>query len=165
MEIVAHQLQLGIDGVVDAYYVFADIGGLWDGRNVLGCTKVRMREGSRVHFEDRIRINQLFRNNIVGEGLVRSETALGIDCQLGWISGGGDDRSGSVRWHSVSQILSGHWKITGGDSCARRRRRSLNKFSPLFIHKEERSGARVVVYMRDPDGTADIAAEVVQAEF
>src|SRR6266702_2668766 len=165
MEIVAHQLQLGIDGVVDAYYVFADIGGLWDGRNVLGCTKVRMREGARVHFEDRIRIDQLFRNNVVGKWLVRGQAAQGIDCQLGWVSRGRNDWGRSVGWDGVYQILSGYWKITGGDSSARRRRRSLNKFSPLFIHKEERPGARVVVYMRDPEGTADIAAEVVQAEF
>src|SRR6266702_7618115 len=92
MEIVAHQLQLGIDGVVDAYYVFADIGGLWDGRNVLSCTEVRMREGASVYFEDRIRIDQLVRNRedgrrrVMGEGLVRSQAALCIDRQLGWVS-------------------------------------------------------------------------------
>ena len=73
MEIIAHQLQLGVDGVVDAHYVLADIRGLWDGRNVLGCTKVRMREGARIHFKDGIGVYELFRDDVVWEGLPGSQ--------------------------------------------------------------------------------------------
>src|SRR5260370_760421 len=171
MEVVGPQHQVGICCVGDAYHAFPDSCRVWCGGNVLGRSKVRMREGARVYLEDRVRIDQLVRNRedgrrrVMGEGLVRSQAALCIDRQFGWVSRDRNDWGRSVGWFGVYQILSGHWKITGGDSCARRRRRSLNKFSPLFIHKEERSGARVVVYMRDPQWAADVAAEVVQAEL
>src|SRR5262249_55137153 len=130
--------------------VFADIGGLRDRRNVLRRAKVRMREGARIQFEDRIRIDQLFRNNVVGKWLAWGQATQGVDGQLGWISRGRNDWSGTVGWHSVYQILSGYREITSGDGCARRRIGSLNELSPLFIHKEKRSSARVVIDVGNP---------------
>ena len=46
-----------------------------------------------------------------------------------------------------------------------RRRTALNQSAPLFIPEEERSAARFVVDVRNPQRAADVAAGHVQLEF
>ena len=58
MEVVAHQLKFGIDGVVDTYDIFTDIGWLRDRRNILACAKVWLWKRSRIQFKYRIRVEQ-----------------------------------------------------------------------------------------------------------
>ena len=74
MEEMAHQLELAVDGVVDAHYVFTDIGRLRDGRDVLVGAEIRLREGAGVQFEDSVRIDQVGGDDITREGLSGSQT-------------------------------------------------------------------------------------------
>ena len=85
MEVMAHQLELAVDGVVDADHVFTDVGRLRDGRNVLrAVVVVRLREGSRIHLEDRVLVDQVGGDDVAWERLSSGQTVSRVDAPV-WL--------------------------------------------------------------------------------
>ncbi len=110
-----HQLKLAVDGVVDANYVFTDIGRLRNGRNKLTGAKVRFREGACIQFEDRIRVDQVGGDDITGKRLPGSQTVALVDQKLCRVTGRGNDRRRASRGDRIGQRLSGSREIAGVD--------------------------------------------------
>ena len=103
MDIVTHQLQLAIDGVVNANHILTDVGRLRDGRDVLTGAIVRFGEGSRVQFKHYVRIDQVGRNRIVWEGLTGRQPISLVECQFGWVLGSRDHRNCAVGGSGIGQ--------------------------------------------------------------
>ena len=79
MEVMAHQLKLAVDGVVDANHVFSDIGRLRDGRDVLIGAEVRLRERARIQFEDSVLVDQVGGDDITREWLSGSQAVRRVE--------------------------------------------------------------------------------------
>src|ERR1022692_1055286 len=59
MEIMPHQLELAVDGVIDAHHILANVFRSRDGRDVLRAVGlIRMRKGVRIQLEHGILVNQ-----------------------------------------------------------------------------------------------------------
>ena len=145
MKVMAHQLQLVIDLVIDADYVLSNVRGLRYGRDVLAGSKVWLWERARVQLADCILIDQVSRYRVVRKRLSCSQTISRVQCQLGWIARHWNDGSRSVGWHRVCQRLPSCRKITCRDRIDGCGRASLNQSAPLFIYKKEGLIPRIVI--------------------
>ena len=80
MEVMAHQLILAVDGVVDADHVFANVGRLRDGCDVLGAVVVvRLGKGARIHLQNRILVDQVGRDMLFGKRLSGCQSVGGVE--------------------------------------------------------------------------------------
>ena len=157
MKVMAHQLELAVDVVVDANNIFTDVGLLRNRRYELPGAQIRMREGASVEFPDGILIDQVGRNRITREGLSSRQTVGRIDRLFSWILGLGNNRDLAVGRDTIGQRLTECGEIGGRDSILHCRCTPLNLPPPLFIHEEK--------CFLPPQRAAEIAARHVQPEL
>src|ERR1700722_8543657 len=165
MEQVAHQLEFAVDGVVNADDIFANVGRLRDGRDVLVSAEVRGREGARVYFEDRVLVDQICGNYAARERLTLGQTVCLVDRDFVWVGGVRNNWGRTTRGHVISQRRAQRREVIGLDGIHRGGRTALDQPAPLFIHKEEGSLAGVVVDVRNEERATDVSAGFVQAEL
>ena len=92
MEIVPHQLELAVDGVVDAHNVFPNIGRLRNGRDVLrSVVEVWFRERARIQLKNRILVDQVGGDDVARERLSWCQTVSRVESQFGRIGGDRND--------------------------------------------------------------------------
>ena len=83
MEIVPHQLVLAVDRVVDAHDVFADVGRLRNGRDVLrSVVEVWFRERARIQLKNRVLVHQVGGDDVARERLSCDQTVSRVESQF-----------------------------------------------------------------------------------
>ena len=115
--------------------------------------------------EQHVLVDQVGRDSVVGKRLSCSQPVGGVEGEVCRVGCDRNDGRCAVRRNGVRECCPG-----GGESCWWRCRsqstvRSNNQPPPLLIDKEERPVASIVVHVRNPQGTADVAAGFIQPEF